>query len=159
MHSSMKTEKDRGALAKEHTTANETNTQKESDFMSNSTFQPGDLVRDTQTGELYRVAYSEDPLGYVGYYQITPQVKYIRPRFIVPFGAKPCDAEPTPAPAPEESECSEDQLHAELIALGASPKTTVAELCRWSTELNAPVTELYNAYASLGFIEGGSTNA
>ena len=75
-----KTKNDRGALAKEHTTASTQNHQKEASIMPKSTFQPGELVRNTKTGELYRIATTDKKPGYVGYVRVTPKVEYIRPR-------------------------------------------------------------------------------
>ena len=148
-------EKDRSGLAKVTATANETNTQKERDFMSNSTFKPGDIVRDTETGDFYRVASTEDEFGYVGFYRISPQVEHIRPRFIEHADTAPDEPKPV-----EASEYSEDELHARLIEWGASERTTVTQLIRFALDTEIDVKELFNAYASLGFIpNGGAINA
>ncbi|WP_426735572.1 hypothetical protein [Glutamicibacter sp. 2E12] len=124
--------------------------------MSNSTFKPGDIVRDTETGELYRVASTEDEFGYVGFYRISPQVEHIRPRFIAHADTAP--DEPKPVEASEEPEYSEDELHARLIEWGASERTTVHQLIRYALDTAVDVKALFNAYASLGFIPNGGAN-
>ncbi|MGP5579667.1 hypothetical protein ACTXOF_03900 [Glutamicibacter arilaitensis] len=149
-------EKDRSGLAKVTATANETNTQKERDFMSNSTFKPGDIVRDTETGDFYRVASTEDEFGYVGFYRISPQVEHILPRFIEHADTDQGDAQPMEEP--EEPKHPESELHARLIDWGASERTTVHQLIRFALDTEIDVKALFNAYASLGFIPNGGSN-
>lgn len=64
----------------------------------------------------------------------------------------------SPENEPDEPEFSEDELHARLIEFGASARTTVGQLLSFAIENDIDVTELYNAYVSLGVIENGSTN-
>ncbi|MGP5598093.1 hypothetical protein ACTXOJ_03650 [Glutamicibacter arilaitensis] len=148
-------EKDGSYSDHEPATVNETNTQKERDFMSNSTFKPGDIVRDTETGDFYRVASTENEFGYVGFYRISPQVEHIRPRFIE--HADTASDEPKPV---EASEYSEDELHAALLHRGASEKTTAAQLALWAIELEVSGVAMFSAYESLGFTaKRGASNA
>lgn len=140
--------KDRGAPSRA-ATANETNPQKERDSMSKPTFQPGELVRNTKTGELYRIATTAQKPGYVGYVRVTPKVEYIRPRFIEPLYSFQPDAQP-------EAKLSE--LTAELIRRDVSAKTTAATLAVWCTELDVDPGAILHAYQSLGFCTQDGAN-
>jgi len=110
-------------------------------------FQPGDKVRDTETGDLYTVVSSEDEFGYVAFTRDIPPVELIRPRFIEPVEVATV--------ADHEPQHPESELHARLIAWGASERTTVKQLLRLALNTDIDVAELFNAYASLGFIENG----
>lgn len=117
--------------------------------MPKSTFQPGELVRNTKTGELYRIATADKKPGYVGYVRITPKVEYIRPRFLEPLYSFQRDATP---------EVKHSELTAELIRRDASEKTTAATLAVWCTELDVDPGAILRAYESLGFLAQDGAN-
>lgn len=143
-------EKDRGAPSKA-ATASTKNHQKEASIMPKSTFQPGELVRNTKTGELYRIATTDKKPGYVGYVRVTPKVEYIRPRFLEPLYSFQRGTQP-------DAKLSE--LTAELVRRDVSAKTTAATLAVWCTDLDVDPGAILCAYESLGFCtQDGANNA
>lgn len=147
---------DRSALAKESATANETNTQKERDFMSKTTENERNAfiaatLRDKFTRHGLDKSMTTDDLGAFADEQSANPVEVFEAHMFA-FGYA------NHSPASEEPEYSEDELHARLIEWGASERTTVQQLLRFALETDIDVKALFDAYASLGFISNGGAN-
>ncbi|MGP5701492.1 hypothetical protein [Glutamicibacter arilaitensis] len=158
IHSPDPKKNDRDALAKEHVTANETNTQKECDFMSKTTENERNsfiaaALRDKFTRHGINANMSTEALGAFSDENSADPIEIAQAHmFAFGYGAH--------SPELEDSEYSEDELFAALIELGASEKTTVAQLALWAIELDVSGAVMFNAYESLGFTaKRGANNA
>ncbi|UYQ78083.1 hypothetical protein OF385_02620 [Glutamicibacter sp. JL.03c] len=147
---------DRSALAKESATANETNTQKERDFMSKPTENERNAfiaatLRDKFTRHGINANMSTEALGAFADENSADPIEVAQAHmFAFGYGAN--------SPELEEPEYSEDELHARLIEWGASERTTVHQLSLFALETDIDAKALFNAYASLGFIPNGGAN-
>lgn len=156
IHSPEPKKNDRGALAKEHTTASESTTQEKDESMSKTT----EIERNAFIAATLRDKFTRD--GINGRMSIEALGAFADENSADPIEvaqahmfAFSCGAH---AAASEEPEHSEDELHARLIEWGASERTTVRQLLRFALETDIDVKALFNAYESLGFIPNGGAN-
>ncbi|MGO2081653.1 hypothetical protein ACTXM3_15675 [Glutamicibacter arilaitensis] len=156
IHSPKPKKNDRGALAKEHTTASESTTQEKDESMSKTTgiecnaFIAATL-RDKYTRDGIIGRMPTEALGAFADENSADPIEVAQAHmFAFGYGAN--------SPELEEAEYSEDELHARLIEWGASERTTVHQLSLFALETDIDAKALFNAYASLGFIPNGGAN-
>lgn len=142
-----------GHSPKSTVTANETDTQKERDFMSKTTEIERNAfiaatLRDKFTRDGINGHMSTEALGAFADENSADPIEVAQAHMLAfGYGAH--------SPELEEPEYSEDELFAALIERGASEKTTAAQLALWAIELDVSGVAMFSAYASLGFIPNG----
>ncbi|NQD42442.1 hypothetical protein [Glutamicibacter halophytocola] len=158
IHSRKPKKNDRSGDFGEPATANETNTQKERDFMSKTTENErnafiASTLRDKFARHGIKANMSTEALGAFSDENSADPIDVAQAHmFAFGYGAH--------APELEEPEHSEDELHAALLHRGASEKTTVAQLALWAIELDVSGVAMFSAYESLGFTaKRGASNA